>query len=539
MLLSHARAILWAQLRSLINFYSRGNTGMLVFTVAMSALWYGLLSFGGFSAAMVTADPRHLPMLRRSGSAVLFFMFLYWQVVPILLASTGAGIDLKRVAVYPVSRRELFLLEVLLRLTTGVDMLIVLIGAFIGMAMNPAVAWGKPLLLFPWVAFNLLLATGLRDLLSRLLARRKGREVAMIGFVILAALPQLLLMSGMPEWMRGLQGRLEFSWWPWKVTARLLTGPLQWADAAMLGFWTAGAGWFGWRQFQRGFRFDSDEARATPAGGEGSGLLAGWAERVYRLPGWLFGDPLAAIVEKELRFLSRAPRFRIVFLMGFSFGLLIWLPMAFRGGRDSTGFFAANYLTLVSAYALLLLGEVSFWNVFGFDRGAVLNYFVLPVKFSRVLIAKNIAAAVFVFLEVGAIAAVCFLLRVPITGTKVAEAYAVTGVMTLLLLAAGNLGSVHYPRPVNPAHSWRSASAGRFQAFLMLLYPVVSIPVVLAYLARYAFQTEWAFAGVLAIGAAIGAAVYWVALESAVAAAEERREQMLTALSAGDGPVTV
>ena len=141
------------------------------------------------------------------------------------------------------------------------------------------------------------------------------------------------------------------------------------------------------------------------------------------------------------------------------------------------------------------------------------------------------------FLEIGAIASVCFLLRMPITLGKLAECYAVTGVMTLLLLAVGNLGSVYYPRPVNPGHSWRSASAGRFQAFLMLLYPLVAIPAILAYLARYAFQTQWAFVGVLAVGAGIGAIIYWIALESAVEAADQRREQILTALTAGEGPV--
>ena len=523
---------------SRVSWLSRVNseTSILVFTIAMSAIWYGMLAFGGVSAALLAADPRQLPMLQRSGGSALFFMFLYWQVVPILLASTGAGIDLKRVAVYPVARGELFFLEVMLRLTTGVDMLIILIGAIVGMAMNPALAWWRPLILLPWVAFNLLLATGLRDLLGRMLARRRGRELAMIGLVLLAALPQLVFMSGMPEWLRVWRQKAEFGWWPWIVTARLATGPFQAVDLAALVLWTVFGAAFGWWQFERSFRFDGDEARATP--GEAP-ALAGWVERLYRLPGLVLRDPLAAIVEKELRFLSRAPRFRIVFLMGFSFGLLIWLPLAFRGGRDNaTGFFASNYLTLVSAYALMLLGEVCFWNVFGFDRGAVMNYFVLPVKFSRVLMAKNIAAVVFVFLETAAIAVVCFILRMPVTLGKVVECFAVMAVMTLLLLGIGNLGSVHYPRPVNPAHSWRSASAGRFQAFLMLLYPVVSIPVILAYLARYAFQTQWAFAGVLAVGAAIGAVVYWVALESAVESVERRREEVLTALSASDGPVT-
>ena len=137
--------------------------------------------------------------------------------------------------------------------------------------------------------------------------------------------------------------------------------------------------------------------------------------------------------------------------------------------RANAGALAERALAAAYPTVQQLLGEVSFWNVFGFDRGAVLNYFVLPVKFSRVLIAKNITAAVFVFLEIGAITLVCFALRMPVTLVKVVECYAVTAVMTLQLLAIGNLGSVYYPRPINPGHSWRSASAGRFQAFLMLL----------------------------------------------------------------------
>lgn len=535
MFLTHARAILWAQFRSLYNFYSRGRTGMLAFTVVMSALWYGLLAFGGFTTSMVAADARQIPLMQRSGGAVLFFMFVYWQVVPILMVSTGAGIDLRRITVYPVSRRELFLLEVLLRLTVGVDMLIVLMGAFIGLLMNPALGWAKPLVLLPWVAFNLLLATGLRDLLGRLLARRRGREIAMLVLVILAAMPQLLFVSGAPDWMRAWQGRFNFAWWPWAVTARLAVGGFQFADLAALSGWTIAAATFGWWQFNRSLRFDTDESGATT---NETTWWSGWAERFYRLPTLLLADPLGAMVEKELRFLSRAPRFRIVFLMGFSFGLLIWLPLAFRGGRMSESFFARNYLTMVSVYALLLLGEVLFWNAFGFDRGAALNYFVLPVRFTRVLVAKNITAAIFVFLEIAAISCVCFLLRMPVTLARVAESYAVAGVMTILLLAMGNLASIYYPRPVNPGHSWRSASAGRIQAFLMLIYPVVAIPVVLAYLARYAFDSNWAFAGMLAIGAGIGAIVYSVALESAAEAIERRREELVTALSAGDGPVS-
>jgi ABC-2 type transport system permease protein len=90
---------------------------------------------------------------------------------------------------------------------------------------------------------------------------------------------------------------------------------------------------------------------------------------------------------------------------------------------------------------------------------------------------------------------------------------------------------------VDPSKSWRSASAGRFQALLLLIYPIVSIPIALAYLARYAFDSVMAFYLVLAFAAALGGVVYWIAMESAVSAAAERREKLVAALSQGEGPV--
>jgi ABC-2 type transport system permease protein len=247
---------------------------------------------------------------------------------------------------------------------------------------------------------------------------------------------------------------------------------------------------------------------------------------------------MGAIIEKEIRFLSRAPRFRMVFFMGFSFGLAIWLPLAFGAGPSrAQGSIAGNYLTFVTLYALMLLGEVSFWNTFGFDRAAAQAYFLMPAPFANVLMAKNIAAAVFVLLEITAVAAVCGLLGMPLSPAKLLESYSVSLIMTLYLISIGNLGSTYYPRPVSPSQTWRSATTGKFQAMLLLVYPVVAIPVALAYLARYAFDTQWAFYGMLALGGLFGGVIYWVSMESAVTHVNQQREQFLHTLSEGDGPI--
>jgi ABC-2 type transport system permease protein len=260
-------------------------------------------------------------------------------------------------------------------------------------------------------------------------------------------------------------------------------------------------------------------------------------EWLYRLPSAVVPDPLAALIEKELRFLSRAPRFRLVFLMGFSFGLLIWAPIAFGQATSQHSLVADNYLTFVSVYALLLLTDALFWNCFGFDRSAAQIYFLVPLKMSTVLIGKNLAAAFIVFLDIASITVVCTLLRMSVTPIQVLEALAVSSVVTMFLLAIGNLSSVYNPRSVNPTKSFRTASSGRTQAVLMLTFPLALTPVLLAYLARYAFNSEWAFFGVLLAGLMLGGVVYSYSMASAVKTAEQRKEQIITILGHGEGPI--
>ena len=72
---------------------------------------------------------------------------------------------------------------------------------------------------------------------------------------------------------------------------------------------------------------------------------------------------------------------------------------------------------------------------------------------------------------------------------------------------------------------------------LILLLPVLSLPVLAAYGVRYALASEIAFFPMLALAALVGAALYRLALEVAVNKAEQRKERLIDALSAGEGPI--
>ena len=172
-----------------------------------------------------------------------------------------------------------------------------------------------------------------------------------------------------------------------------------------------------------------------------------------------------------------------------------------------------------------------------FDRSAAAFYFVAPLALSRVIVGKNIAALIYIYLEVLMVIVVTSVLRLSAGGRQIAETVVVMGICALYMLALGSLGSVHYPKGLSGDRAAQGGGRG-FQGFLFLIYPVALLPVGLAYLARYAFESEVMFSLVLAIAAIIGAVFYWIALESAVNAGLRRREQIVQELSQSDGPVT-
>jgi len=524
----HARAILWAQWRTVRNFYPRGG---IAWTAVIGVFWYGFWLLASFAGSQLAANPANLNLLRTALPGALLIVVLYWQVVPLLMAATGASLDLRKLQAYPIPVPQLFSIEVLLRVTSGIEMVMVLCGIGSGILRNPQLPKWAAFGLAPFILFNLFLAVGLRDLLLRMMARRRFREIIVFLLVMCSALPQLLLTraSGTHAW--GLFARDSWNGWPWMAAANLAQGIAPAASLGILALWTMLAAWFGHEQFMRTLSFDKDAAGAAGTrGARTQGLL----ETFFRLPSTLLRDPLGALVEKEIRALFRSPRFRLVFLMGFTFGVVILLPVSSLGRAS---WFGNDYLTAVSVYSLLLLSEACFWNSFGFDRSAAQIYFLAPVPFSRVLIGKNLSALFFIALEVAAVTLVCVLVRMPLDLRRICEAYAVAGVVTLFLMSAGNILSIHQPRGVNPGTQIRSNAAGRVQAMLVVIYPVAFIPAALAYLARYVFETEWAFFGVLAFDAIAGFIVYRVALDSAVQAADRLKEQMITSLSVGDGPI--
>lgn len=525
-----ARAILWAQWRSVRNLIPRSSKGGIAVTLFIGALWFGMWGIGAVAVGLLVQESRDPQALFKLLGPGLMLMSLYWQLFPLLMVNTGASLEMRKLRVYPIPRGDLFGLEVILRVSMALELLVVLAGGAVGYLLNPSLNPWYVLALVPYVAFNLFLAAGTRELLTRLLGGRRFREVAFMLLFLVSALPQLLVMFGLPDPVKKFLTQLVLFPWPWTATAWLLCGDVWWLHFVSLALWVAVAYAFGRWQFERSLSFDEEAARA---GGAEGVAATGWVERLFRLPR-LIPDPIGAMVEKEVRTLGRAPRFRVLFLMGFSFGLLVWLPMA--GGKRA-GVLEEHYLVVLFVYSLMLLSEVAVWNILGFDRSAAQLYWLSPVKPWQVLVAKNLATTLYAILEMVLITAVCLALRMPLDLLTVCQSFLVALLLLVMMISVGNVSSIYYPRAVDPNQNWKRAGGSRFHIVLVLVEPILLLPFLVAYWARWAWESDAVFYAVLAFTALLAALMYGVSMELATKAAGSDKERVLTALGRGEGPV--
>jgi len=532
-------AVLAIQWLSLKNSLRRGSERVnLVVSVLVGLLWYGLWTGGGVGLLAFLILGRQ-ERLERTLPGILFLMTIYWQLSPLLTASMGASLDLRRLAIYPVRPRTLFAVECLLRLANGAEMVLLLGGLTLGAiirspARTPLVIAAVAL----FVTFNVLLSAGMRHLIERLLERRGVREVLLLFLVVGSVMPQLLAWSQTGRRF-ARQAYQTFQTLPQAVmpsgsVARACLGQTAGADFLILAAWCAAAGAFGMYQFRRSFYGERSVARA-PA--HTASARPTWADRFYQWPGRLLRDPLAALLEKELRYLLRSPRFRFLFLMGCSFGVVAWLPFAMGRGARSAGPLQASFLPLLSLYGLLLLGQVVFLNSFGLDRAAARYFFWMPVSPVRLLVAKNLAGLMFVTAQVLVLAGICTLLRLGLGPLQVLEALGVTAIAALYLSSAGNLTSILFPSGMSPERVSRAGAGRGIQGLVALGYPVLISPILAAYFARYYWDTVRGYFLLLSIAAAGGLALYAATLPLAARLGAQRRERLLEDLSRGEGPL--
>ena len=172
-------ALVQAQLRTYLHVLGgRGNKSSQIFSGLFGLLWYGLWLLAALWAMNL---PTWLP--RETVESFLPGVYLlvmgYWQVAPILTMSLGVSLDLRKVGIFPISIRTLFVVECLLRIGTGAEMLMVLGGLYVGLILHGSPHWLEmTLATIAFAVLNVFLSAGVRNLMERLF--RKPADFAEI-----------------------------------------------------------------------------------------------------------------------------------------------------------------------------------------------------------------------------------------------------------------------------------------------------------------------------------------------------------------------
>ena len=445
---------------SLLTLWGRLEAAAL----AVIVLFWGFLALGsgavfavGAFAAVGHQRPEYLLVLT-------WAVFLFWQLFPLLglIVPITGGFDFAALVRFPLRFSTFFLLSITYGLCEPVAIVAVFwlacVTTGIAAAQAGMLGWaGAVLTIFG--AVNVLLSRVVFSWLERWTAQRRGPEVLLMVSMLLALGVPLLGRIAVSAATGPMTGRwasrishlasllqpivhLLPPGWSARALAAAVTGNSMQAASA-LAFLTA----FGLVLaclliIRLRTQYRGEDVSKTPT------ATVTPRERVGR-PGWEWGKlsgPVVAVLGKEVRYFLRN-RMRLLSLLTalilpVYFGLSTRVP-----GTYPWSLIPPTDLVFPMTAALSVMGQTNWaYNSFGFDGPGVQLFFVAPITFRDVMIAKSVAHALASMTGVGLTwVGVSLLFGPPSRAVLVPT---LTGLLFLLFmnLAAANVLSIWFPR---------------------------------------------------------------------------------------------
>ena len=373
------------------------TAGSAVFVVALCVAFYAGTYF------FLTRD--------RAGwmSLLYWAIFLWWQVVPILVAGFGANFEFRNLLRFPLSLRAFYILGFGYGFA---DFAAVSSICWIA-SMLVATAVGKiallPMMLLVSALFilvNVTLERLVGSWLERIFANRRAREL-LVGLFVLAMVSMNFLNPALQRWGdRGTRPRIVhlvpyFSWLPGSLAGDALAGATAGDSQAVfvplagLVVWLGATSGLLWVRYKAQYLGEELSESAAP-----SAVKRGTRKQATtpRLPGFV-SPPVAGVMRKEFHYLTRN---------GFSFVTLILPPvmvvffsMQFAGNNSPLkehGLPPQTFFPAVMAYLILILLSPAY-NSFAFEGHGIQSYFMAPVRMRDILLGKNLFLVCVVIVE--------------------------------------------------------------------------------------------------------------------------------------------
>jgi ABC-2 type transport system permease protein len=497
--------------------------------------------FGGFTVATGSAwyfvsqsNAEYLAIL-------LWPIFFFWQLFPVMSTAFTNNPDSAELLRFPLTYRSYFLVRLAYGLFDPASALgsVGLLGILLGVTVaRPLLFPWAVLVLFTFALFNLVLMQTVFAWLERWLAQRRTREImgvlfilAMLSFQLIGPMMGRLGRGPHPEFNRAVEigTRVQAVLPPGLAAnaiaqishAQFLAG---FAFLLLLAALTTVVGSLLHLRLRAQFRGENlSEAVARPAVAQTQSLQVGW-----NLPG--FSQPVAAVFEKEMRYLARSGPMLLTLIMPI-FMLLIFRMGPLNSLRHSSSFSRTPDMAFpgAAAYAILVLTNLVF-NSFGGDGGGVQFFYASPVTFRHIVLAKNLThLAILVANTAFAWIAVSYLYGAPHVAVSIAT---LAGLLFAVPLnfAVGNLLSIYAPKKRDfSAFGRQTASQTTVLASFGVQIVTVGIGVAVFTIARL-YKNLWIATLLFLALAAISIPLYLLVLRRLDGIALKRRETLIAEL---------
>jgi len=474
---------------------------------------------------------------------LLWPVFMFWQLFPVLATAFTTNFDSSNLLRFPLDYSTFFLIRIVygsLEPATALGCLwLAGVAVGIGFAAPHFLLWAL-LVLLVFAILNILIGRMVFAWIERWLARRRTREILGIVFFVVIIGFQFIgpLVNHFGQGARTGVEQLVTQWLPIErvlppgLAASAIAGAMRDEFPFALGALLLLLGYGNAALFLLNLRLRaqyhgenlSEGTARVPSASEKSPVQSGWS-----LPG--IAAPVTAIFEKEFRYLSRSGPMLFTLIMPVVILLLFRLTPSRSGDAQSLLVRAPDLaFPLGAAYSLLILTNLVY-NNFGADGAGVQFYFVWPVRFRQILLAKNLAHACVLALETILVwLAVCLVFRPPSAGVTLATLAGLSFAL-LVNLSVGNLLSILAPKKID------FGTFGRQKASNLTVFASFGVQIAIFGLGAIVFLWArshgelWLEAFFFLVLAAFAVAAYALGLNRADRLALGRREALLAELS--------
>ncbi len=537
------RWLFWLRWKMFTRSFTRKGVARIIGTVFLSLF---VLIIGGGVAVGTFFGYRFAP--RPINTELLFLVltgiYVLWLILPLLEFSANEGLDVSKLALFPLTREELMLS---LLFSTVLDIptigLVLALGAVVaGWALSVPLALLALLAVLVFyvqlVAINQLVLA----LLQPILQSRRFRDLSIILIVLLSSSGYLCQFAVRALFNKDFVNSLEHArispylqWLPPGMAARAI-------QQAYYGNWVASILWlialsalsvaflFLWQLLvERGLTAadSGGTVSSRKPGNNRNQTIAARAElqqatetnRLKRI----IPPQMYALISKDLKYFWRDPQLKAMFLqslVSIAF-LIVYFGFTFFNTASSNGRFLSTLgpWAVVIAPALILLSLYTLtYNVLGFERQSLTTLLLFPIEPKYILWSKNIAVFIVGLIEV------CILILLAAIATRAwyfALPAFVVGLSGIgVILGIGNFTSVFFPQKMRfrqrgfQTTTSTSAEGGCLRSLMSIVafYTMVLIlvPVAAAVALPMFFNIQWLWWITLPLALLYSGAIYFV-----------------------------